>query len=60
MNRKRLATVVPVEIDGERYHRDWNREHVCRGQLRDMRLMEMGWDVRRLQAALTHFQTFRL
>ncbi|MGQ0589685.1 MAG: AAA domain-containing protein [Sphingosinicella sp.] len=38
---------LDVEIDGERYHRDWNGEHVRRDQLRDMRLMEMGWDVRR-------------
>lgn len=38
---------LDVEIDGERYHRDWNGDHVRRDQLRDMRLMEMGWDVRR-------------
>lgn len=38
---------LDVEIDGERYHREWNGEHVRRDQLRDMRLMEMGWDVRR-------------
>lgn len=38
---------LDVEIDGERYHRNWIGEHVRRDQLRDMRLMEMGWDVRR-------------
>lgn len=36
-----------VEVDGERYHRDWNGELLRRDQLRNMRLMELGWDVMR-------------
>ena len=43
---------LDIEIDGERYHRDpWTGEHVRRDQLRDMRLMEMGWDIRRFWVA---------
>jgi very-short-patch-repair endonuclease len=37
-----------IEIDGERYHRDWDGELVRRDQLRNLRLIEMGWDVMRL------------
>ena len=37
-----------IEIDGERYHRDWDGELVRRDQLRNLRLIEMGWDVIRL------------
>jgi very-short-patch-repair endonuclease len=37
-----------IEIDGERYHRDWDGELVRRDQLRNLRLIEMGWDVLRL------------
>lgn len=36
-----------IEIDGERYHRDWNGELIRRDQLRNLRLIEMGWDVMR-------------
>ena len=36
-----------VEVDGERYHRDWNGELLRRDQLRNMRLIELGWDVMR-------------
>jgi very-short-patch-repair endonuclease len=36
-----------IEVDGERYHRDWNGELLRRDQLRNMRLMELGWDVMR-------------
>jgi very-short-patch-repair endonuclease len=36
-----------IEIDGERYHRDWNGELLRRDQLRNMRLIELGWDVMR-------------
>lgn len=36
-----------IEIDGERYHRDWDGELVRRDQLRNLRLIEMGWDVMR-------------
>jgi very-short-patch-repair endonuclease len=36
-----------IEIDGERYHRDWNGELLRRDQLRNSRLRELGWDVMR-------------
>jgi very-short-patch-repair endonuclease len=36
-----------IEIDGERYHRDWDGELARRDQLRNLRLIEMGWDVMR-------------
>jgi very-short-patch-repair endonuclease len=39
---------LDIEIDGERYHRDWDGELVRRDQLRNLRLIEMGWDVMRL------------
>lgn len=48
-----LALVRPngrrldIEIDGERYHRDWDGELMRRDQLRNLRLIEMGWDVMR-------------
>ena len=43
---------LDIEVDGERYHRDpWTGEHLRRDQLRDMRLMEMGWDIRRFWVA---------
>jgi len=36
-----------VEIDGERYHRNWDGE-LCRSdQIRNQRLMELGWDIMR-------------
>src|SRR6185312_16155653 len=38
---------LDIEIDGERYHRDWDGELVRRDQLRNLRLIEMGWDVLR-------------
>ena len=37
-----------IEIDGERYHRDWDGELTRKDQLRNLRLIEMGWDVLRL------------
>lgn len=37
-----------IEIDGERYHRDWDGELIRKDQLRNLRLIEMGWDVLRL------------
>jgi very-short-patch-repair endonuclease len=37
-----------IEIDGEKYHRDWDGELVRRDQLRNLRLIEMGWDILRL------------
>jgi very-short-patch-repair endonuclease len=38
---------LDIEVDGERYHRDWGGELVRRDQLRNLRLIEMGWDVMR-------------
>jgi len=37
-----------IEIDGERYHKDWDGELIRKDQLRNLRLIEMGWDVLRL------------
>src|SRR5215472_15805574 len=39
---------LDIEVDGERYHRDWDGELIRRDQLRNLRLIEMGWDVLRL------------
>jgi len=36
-----------IEIDGERYHRNWDGELCRRDQIRNQRLMELGWDVTR-------------
>ena len=36
-----------IEVDGEHYHRDWDGELIRRDQLRNLRMMEMGWDVMR-------------
>ena len=36
-----------VEIDGEQYHRSWDGELCRRDQIRNQRLMELGWDVMR-------------
>jgi very-short-patch-repair endonuclease len=41
--RRRLA----IEIDGEMYHRIWDSEVCWRDQIRNQRLMELGWDVMR-------------
>lgn len=38
---------LAVEVDGERYHRSWTGELCLRDQLRNQRLIELGWDVRR-------------
>src|SRR5690606_30681561 len=40
---RRLA----IEVDGERYHRSWTGELCVRDQLRNQRLIELGWDVQR-------------
>ena len=40
---RRLA----IEVDGERYHRNWDGELCRRDQIRNERLMELGWDVMR-------------
>lgn len=36
-----------IEVDGERYHRDWTGELCLRDRLRNQRMMELGWDVKR-------------
>lgn len=38
---------LDIEVDGEMYHKDWNGELCYRDQLRNHRLFEMGWDVKR-------------
>ena len=38
---------LDIEVDGEMYHRDWNGELCYRDQLRNQRLYEIGWDVKR-------------
>ena len=36
-----------IEVDGEHYHRSWTGELCLRDQLRNQRLIELGWDVKR-------------
>jgi very-short-patch-repair endonuclease len=36
-----------IEVDGERYHRAWDGELTRRDRLRNQRMMELGWDVKR-------------
>jgi len=36
-----------IEVDGERYHRNWDGELLLRDRLRNQRLIELGWDVQR-------------
>jgi very-short-patch-repair endonuclease len=36
-----------IEIDGERYHRNWTGELFRRDQIRNQRLIELGYDVMR-------------
>lgn len=38
---------LDIEVDGEMYHKDWNGELCYRDQLRNQRLFELGWDVKR-------------
>jgi very-short-patch-repair endonuclease len=38
---------LAIEVDGEAYHRGWNGELAYRDQLRNQRLFELGWDVKR-------------
>jgi len=38
---------LDIEVDGERYHRSWNGELALRDQIRNRRLIELGWDVMR-------------
>ncbi len=34
-------------MDGELYHKQWNGELCYRDQLRNQRMFELGWDVKR-------------
>ena len=34
-----------IEVDGERYHRNWSGELCRRDQIRNQRMFELGWDV---------------
>jgi len=36
-----------IEVDGERYHRNWDGELCRHDQIRNQRLIELGWDVMR-------------
>jgi very-short-patch-repair endonuclease len=36
-----------IEIDGEYYHKDWTGELCYRDQMRNQRMFELGWDVKR-------------
>lgn len=38
---------LDIEVDGERYHRNWDGELCRRDQIRNQRLIELGWDIRR-------------
>ncbi|MDA8218823.1 MAG: AAA domain-containing protein, partial [Dehalococcoidales bacterium] len=38
---------LDIEVDGERYHRNWDGELCRRDQIRNQRLMELSWDVMR-------------
>jgi very-short-patch-repair endonuclease len=39
--------MLNVEVDGEKYHRNWDGELCRRDQIRNQRLFELGWDVMR-------------
>lgn len=39
--------MLNIEVDGERYHRSWDGELCRRDQIRNHRMMELGWDVLR-------------
>ncbi|MDB9864221.1 AAA domain-containing protein [Candidatus Thioglobus sp.] len=36
-----------IEVDGEKYHRNWNGELCRRDQMRNQRMYELGWEVYR-------------
>ena len=40
-------TKLNIEIDGEYYHKDWNGDLLRRDRIRNSRLIELGWDVKR-------------
>jgi very-short-patch-repair endonuclease len=41
------ARRLNIEVDGERYHRNWDGELCRRDQIRNQRMIELGWDVKR-------------
>jgi len=45
--QKKTDRRLNIEIDGERYHRNWTGELCRRDQMRNQRLFELGWDVKR-------------
>lgn len=38
---------LDIEVDGEHYHKNWDGELSLRDQIRNQRLIELGWDVMR-------------
>jgi very-short-patch-repair endonuclease len=38
---------LDIEVDGERYHKNWDGELSLRDQIRNQRLIELGWDIMR-------------
>lgn len=38
---------LDIEVDGEMYHKSWNGELCYRDQLRNQRMFELGWEVKR-------------
>lgn len=38
---------LDIEVDGERYHKNWTGELCRRDQIRNQRLFELAWDVKR-------------
>ena len=36
---------LDIEVDGERFHREWDGELARRDQIRNQRMFELGWDV---------------
>ncbi len=48
-----MALILPngkkldIEVDGEHYHKAWNGELCYRDQIRNQRMYELGWDVKR-------------
>ena len=38
---------LDIEVDGKKYHQNWTGELCYRDQIRNQRLIELGWDVMR-------------
>jgi very-short-patch-repair endonuclease len=38
---------LDIEVDGEHYHKNWDGELSLRDQIRNQRIIELGWDVMR-------------